>query len=86
MYYVYIIYSQTIRQFYTGRTDDLKERITRHNTGRSVFTKNGSSWILAHYQAFCEKEDAAREELFLKTGKGRERKKFLLKSFIEKQK
>ena len=58
----------------------------RHNSGRSVFTKHGAPWILAHYQAFYEKEDASREELFLKTGQGRERKKYLLKSFIEKLK
>jgi len=60
--------------------------MSRHNSGRSVFTENGAPWILAHYQAFHEKEDACREELFLKTGRGRERKNFLLKSFIEKLK
>lgn len=84
MHYVYIIYSQKIKKFYIGKTDDLRERIIRHNSGRSVFTENGAPWTLAHYQAFAEKEDANREELFLKTGKGRERRNYLLKNFIDK--
>ncbi len=84
MYYVYIIYSKKISKFYIGSTGDLKDRMTRHNSGRSVFTKNGVPWELVHYQAFCEKADALREELFLKTGKGRERRKFLLNDFLKK--
>lgn len=84
MYYVYIIFSQKLKSFYIGYTENLKDRVKRHNTNRSEFTSKGTPWILAHYQAFAEKEDAQREEKFLKTGKGRERKNFLLKTFIEK--
>ena len=86
MYYVYIIFSKERSKFYVGYTDDLKERVKRHNSGRSVFTSKGVPWILAHYQGFKEKKDAQEEERFLKTGKGRERIKFLLKTFLEKNK
>lgn len=41
-------------------------------------------WILIYYEVFSRKEDAVREEKFLKSGKGRERIKWLLKSFFEK--
>lgn len=84
MYYVYIIFSQRLNRFYIGYTQDLKDRIKRHNLGLSTFTSNGRPWMLAHYQGFKEKEDAQAEERFLKTGFGRERKNFLLKTFIER--
>jgi putative endonuclease len=55
----------------------LKERIERHNSKRSNFTKKGALWRLIYYEAFLIKSDALREEKFLKTGKGRERIKYL---------
>ena len=65
-------------------TEDLKERLSQHNGKFVPFTSRGTPWILVHYQAFIEKEDAIREEKFLKTGKGRERRKYLLKDFIDR--
>jgi putative endonuclease len=86
MYYVYIIYSQKIKKLYIGYSVNLKERMIRHNSGRSKFTSKGMPWMLVHYQGFLEKEDARDEELFLKTGRGRERIKYLLNSFFKKNK
>jgi putative endonuclease len=86
MHYTYILYSKKIKKFYIGSSCDLKKRIKEHNNGLTPFTANGMPWELVHYQAFLEKEDSIREELFLKTGKGRERRKYLLRSFLEKNK
>jgi predicted GIY-YIG superfamily endonuclease len=36
---------------------------------------------LVFYEAFVQKADATREEKFLKTDKGRERRKYLLAEF-----
>jgi putative endonuclease len=77
MYYVYILFSTKLNKKYIGSTSDLKERIKRHNLGRSNFTSKGAPWKLLYYEAFVSKEDAIREEKFLKTGKGRERLKYL---------
>ena len=77
MYYVYILYSETLKKKYIGMTDDLKRRIEEHNRGKSNFTRTGDKWKLIYYEAFLNKTDARREELFLKSGKGRERLKFL---------
>jgi hypothetical protein len=41
--------------------------------------------LYIYYEAFSNKEDASREEMFLKSGKGRERIKWLLKSTLEKE-
>lgn len=81
MYYVYILYSKKLDKFYIGYTEDLKERVRRHNAGLSIFTNTGRPWILVHYQGFLEKNDAQEEERFLKTGQGRERRNYLLKEF-----
>ncbi len=83
MYYVYIIYSIKLDKFYKGKCSDLRSRIKQHNSGRVKSTKNGRPWKLLHYQAFVNKTDAGREELFLKTGKGRERIKYLLEETLK---
>lgn len=82
MYYVYILKSLKTHELYKGSTADLKERFRQHNAGRVVSTKHGIPWKLVYYEGFCSEIDARREELFLKSGKGRERIKFLLQNTI----
>jgi len=79
MYYVYIIQSNLSKKIYKGSTDNLKRRIFEHNSGKVRSTKNKGPWKLIYYEAFLNKNDAKREELFLKSGNGRERIKWLLK-------
>lgn len=79
MYYVYIIKSEKIGKLYVGSTEDLRKRALEHNMGKVVSTKTSYPWKMIYYEAFMSKNDARREELFLKTGKGRERIKWLLK-------
>ena len=86
MFYVYVIYSKKLNKRYIGRTDNLRSRIKRHNSGNSDFTSRGIPWKLIYYEAFIIKKDAIMEESFLKTGKGRERLKFLLKNITEELK
>ncbi|MEK7064962.1 MAG: GIY-YIG nuclease family protein [Patescibacteria group bacterium] len=81
MHYVYILYSQKLNKFYVGRTDDLKRRLGEHNSGSTPFTASGTPWKLVFYEAFMCGGDAVQEELFLKTGQGRERRNYLLKEF-----
>ena len=78
MYYVYIIFSDTLDKKYIGRSNDLRSRLKEHNRGSSSFTNRGKPWRLIYYEAFISKKDAIREELFLKSGQGRERLKYLL--------
>jgi len=83
MHYVYILYSEKLEKLYVGSTGNLKKRINAHNQGAASFTSRGIPWKLLYYQAFINKTDASREELFLKTGKGRERIKYLLKHTLK---
>ena len=82
MHYVYILHSYKLNKLYKGNCVDLKIRLDDHNKHRVKVTKSGAPWRLVYYQAFISKTDAIREENFLKTGKGRERVKYLLKDFF----
>jgi len=49
MYYVYVIQSRKDKQFYTGFTRDLQNRIQEHNTGRVPSTKERGPFELIYY-------------------------------------
>ena len=83
MYYVYILQSDITHKLYKGSTSDLKQRLLEHNSGSVTATKSGKPWKLIYYEAFSSKTDSRREELFLKTGKGRDRVKYLLSDTLE---
>ncbi|MFH1225733.1 MAG: GIY-YIG nuclease family protein [bacterium] len=83
MYYVYIIYSKKLNKKYIGSTENLRNRIIEHNSGKSDFTSKGIPWKLLYYEAFENKIDALREERFLKTGKGRKRISYLFGEVAE---
>jgi len=72
MYYVYILKSKKDNNLYTGFSNDLKERIKWHLEGKSQATKWRLPMELIYYEAYKEKKDATRREIFLKSGRGRE--------------
>jgi len=80
MHYVYILLSSKDNRFYIGSTDNLKIRYNQHNKGQVPATKHRLPLKLIYYEAFVEKVDAIQEEKFLKTGKGRERLKYLFQN------
>lgn len=85
MYYVYILLSTKSKDLYKGSTDDLRKRIIDHNSGKVRSTKNGRPWSLIYYEGFLNKTDSLIEEEFLKSGKGRERIKYLLKNTLSSE-
>ncbi len=78
MYYVYVLKSEKTGDYYKGYTLNLRKRLEEHNGGVTESTKTGVPWNLVYYEAFTNKRAARKEELFLKSGKGRERLKYLL--------
>lgn len=79
MYYVYVLRSLKDNELYVGKTNDLKKRFYRHQHGLVPATKHRLPLELLYYEAFAHKTDAGREELFYKSGFGRE----ALKSKLE---
>lgn len=78
-FYVYISYSQKLDKFYVGITNDLKRRLSQHNSGQGVFTNQGRPWILLWTTIKPSSEEAELLEQKLKN-LSRDRKiKFMLK-------
>ncbi|WJS95026.1 GIY-YIG nuclease family protein [Flavobacterium johnsoniae] len=48
MFFVYILYSTTKEKFYIGQTNDIEDRLRRHNSGQSLSTKNGIPWKIIY--------------------------------------
>ena len=62
MYYVYLIQSESDGSFYIGYTSDLTDRLLRHNTNRSRYTRGRGPWRLLGYKSFRTRGEAMIEE------------------------
>jgi predicted GIY-YIG superfamily endonuclease len=72
MKYVYILQSLgDAEHFYTGITDDLKDRIREHNAGQARHTSKYRPWRLKTYTAFTDEAQAIAFEKYLKSPSGR---------------
>jgi len=69
MYYVYNLKCHD--GYYTGCTNDLKDRIERHKNGHVPATKERRPIELINYIAFKDKYKAFEFEIYLKSGSGR---------------
>jgi putative endonuclease len=81
-YYVYILQSQKDQSLYIGYTSDLKKRFKEHNEGKSLATKPFRPYKLIFYEAFCDRVDAKRREIYLKGGYGRKTIKAMLNRYL----
>jgi len=72
MYFVYVIQSiSDPNQTYVGCTQNLKERLSNHNSGTTTHTDKYRPWRLIVYIAFVHKDKAYAFEEYLKSGSGR---------------
>jgi putative endonuclease len=70
--YVYILQSKLAPQrFYVGLTEDLHDRLRRHNGGDVPHTSEFRPWRLKTAVAFAERDRAEQIESYLKTASGR---------------
>lgn len=70
MYFVYLLMCAD-QKTYTGCTDDLEDRINRHNHGQVPATKDRFPDKLKAYFVFDNKYTAYNFEKYLKTASGR---------------
>jgi len=71
MFYVYVMFSERDKKFYTGLTDDLKRRVAEHRAGRVQSTLLRRPLRLVYYEACLNKDDAIHRERYLKTTFGK---------------
>ena len=72
MHYVYVLESiSRPGHFYIGYTQDLRERVRKHQAEVSSHAAKYRPWKLKAYFAFESEEIATRFERYLKSGSGR---------------
>jgi len=69
MYYVYLL-KLVDGTIYTGSTNNLQKRVTKHNKGDVLATKGKRPIKLVYYCSFESKPKALVFEQYLKTGSG----------------
>ena len=72
-YYVYLIGSlkNSKVKTYVGYTNNIKKRLSLHNTGKGAKSTRGRTWHLLYYQKYNSKKEAMTEEYNLKKNKNK---------------
>lgn len=80
MWFVYVLKSLKNGRLYTGSTNNLERRLIEHNSGQTTYTRVTGPYNLIYSEKHLTRIEARRRELFLKTGKGRELLKAVIKN------
>jgi putative endonuclease len=67
MYYVYILWSEQLQKYYVGSSNNLNDRMQRHNAGQGKYTSKGVPWILKWSITFPARGEAFRLEQKIKS-------------------
>jgi len=81
-HYVYVLRSELDKQFYTGYTTDLDQRVKDHNKGRVTSTRRRTPFILVYWEGCLSQRDATRRERYLKTAWGKRYIKNRLRDYL----
>ena len=70
-YFVYMLkcVSSAKKRTYVGYTQDLKNRINKHNLGKGAKYTKGNKWKLIYKKKFLSKNEAMSYEYYLKNNK-----------------
>lgn len=69
MFYLYILQSVSTGKLYIGQTNNLHDRLRRHNSNLNKATKNKGPWTLIHSLEFDSRASAFNLEQKLKSWK-----------------
>lgn len=71
MYYVYLIRSlKDSTKTYIGKTNNIEQRLQKHNAGASIYTCDFRPWKLVTYIGFDSEERALKFEKYIKVDSG----------------
>ena len=70
-YYTYVLRSELDESYYIGWTENIDNRLKRHNKGLVKSTKNKKPLDLVYFEACLSKKGAILRKKQLKTGFGR---------------
>jgi putative endonuclease len=66
MFKVYIIKSESTSRYYTGQTQDLDKRLSRHQSNEVKSTANKGAWKLVYTLDFKTRQEAVEIERKIK--------------------
>lgn len=64
--FVYILYSDSISRYYVGFTNDVQERLRKHNSQHNGFTSKGKPWRVVKTYNVEDKSEAVKLEKKIK--------------------
>jgi len=79
-FYVYIIYSSSLDQYYIGHSQNLSDRLIRHNNSGTKSTKKANDWKLVYCGIFNTRSEAMQREIEIKKKKSRKYIEWLIRS------
>ena len=82
-YYIYILKSQKDSNYYTGYTENLKNRLEEHNKGFVKSTKSRRPLDLVYFEGCLNQQDATKREKYLKTTYGKRYIKNRLDNYLK---
>ena len=69
MLFVYILYSEVRKKYYVGQTNEIHQRLQRHNSAKVKSTKTGVPWnLIKVIQVTSRSEAMSLEERIKKRG------------------
>ena len=81
MYTAYILKSKIGEHYYIGYTNNIKNRLQKHNSGSNKSTSYYRPWVLVYTENFLDKKSAWLREHQIKSYKGGEAFKRLLNNW-----
>jgi putative endonuclease len=60
-----------MHQYYIGQTEDIADRLAKHNKGKVVSTKPYVPWTLIHSEEYKTRSEAVKREREIKAWKNR---------------
>ena len=80
-FFVYILESEIDKTLYIGQTNNISERIKKHNKGLVKSTKAKRPYQLCYFEEFKTRADAMKREWDIKKSYNSERRRKLISSF-----
>jgi putative endonuclease len=66
MYFVYILLSEKLDRYYVGSTNNIVDRLKRHNGGQGKYTSKGVPWELITSFEVNSRSEAVNLEMKIK--------------------
>ncbi|MBI3443512.1 GIY-YIG nuclease family protein [Candidatus Woesebacteria bacterium] len=82
MFYVYVLESLSDGKFYTGYTNNIENRLKRHNSGLVKATKYRKPLKFIYYEYCLNRKDAIKRETYLKSAWGKRYIKNRLRNYL----